>query len=311
MKTPETLFDFTTQLDGISFHFRASQKDVPEHETVNQTPHLHYAWEMHYIYDGSITLHTADADDPIVIKQGGCCLIPEKLVHALHSDNVTRFCFKLKFEFDTSLRENKLDNYLKLQNTLHNIRGVKLFQDAHISSLMEQFKSIADSPHRFAQYQKGFLLMGVFLRACQLAEGDFYTRRSAVNASKSLSNSERKWIIEEHIAGDYSSEKDISSLAKKLFLGERQTRVLVQKIMGENYKTLIIKHRMEVAHLLLTTSTATLGEIATQVGYRSYNGFYSAYVNYFGVSPEEARVQAQLAHADIDPLSQKVEAELK
>ena len=311
MKTTETIFDFATQLDGISFHFRASRKDVPAHEIVNQKPHLHYAWEMHYIYDGSISLHAAESDDPIVINQGECCLVPEKLVHALHSEDVTRFCFKLQFEFDSSNPENKLDNYLKLQNTLLNIRGIKLFRDAHISSLMEQFRSISTSAHQFAEYQKGFLLMGVFLRVCQLAEGYFSTRIGAIKPSRSLSDSERKWIIEEHIAGDCANEKDISSLAKKLFLSERQTRVLVQKIMGENYKKLIIKRRMEVAHLLLTTSTAPLSEIALQVGYRSYNGFYSAYVNYFGVSPEEARVQAQLAHADIDPLSQKVEAELK
>lgn len=311
MKTPETIFDFTTQLDGISFQFRASRKNVLAHEIVNQKPHLHYAWEMHYIYDGSISLHTSESDEPIVIKRGECCLVPEKLVHALHSDDVTRFCFKLHFEFDSSNPENKLDNYLKLQNTLLNICGIKLFRNAHISSLMEQFRSIAESPHRFTQYQQGFLLMGVFLHACQLAEGYFFTRRGADKNSKPLTESERKWIIEEHIAGDYSNDKDINALAKKLFLGERQTRVLVQKIMGENYKTLIIKRRMEVAHLLLTTSTATLGEISSQVGYHSYNGFYSAYVNYFGISPEEARIQAQLAHADIDPLSQKVEAELK
>lgn len=310
MKTPETIFDFATQLDGISFHFRASRDHVLTNEIVNQRPHLHYAWEMHYIYDGSISLQAAESDETTEIRQGECCLVPERLVHALHSDDVTRFCFKLHFEFDSTNPENKLDNYLKLQNTLLNIRGIKVIRDAYISSLMEQFRSLSDSSHRFTRYQKGFLLMGVFLRICQLAEGYFSTRRSVDSNSKPLTENERKWIIEEHIAGDYVNDQSIGALAKKLFLGERQTRVLVQKIMGENYKTLIIKRRMEVAHLLLTTSTATLGEIASQVGYRSYNGFYSAYVNYFGISPEDARAQAQLAHADIDPLSQKVEAEL-
>ena len=74
-----------------------------------------------------------------------------------------------------------------------------------------------------------------------------------------------------------------------LYLSERQTRNLIQKEFGADYKQLIIQERMKIADILLRKTAQTLEQIAQQVGYQSYSGFYLAYTRYYGISPEAAR----------------------
>ena len=302
MESYRNTFDFAARTGGISFHIRAS-KNVPQcNENVNQKAHMHYAWEAHYVYQGSVNIRVAEKEDCTVLQQGQFCLIPEKVVHSLHSDDVTRFCFKIQFEFDAEDKGSTLEAYLKLRSTLGQLDTVKIFDDPYISSMMEQFRALSDRPLRYAHSQQGFLLVSAILHACELIEDDVCEIAANAPTPDTLSEAYRKWMIEEHIAGEYVNEKNISFLAKKLFLSERQTRVVVQEIMGENYKKLVTRRRMEVAHLMITTSKATLTDIANQIGYRSYNGFYTAYVNYYGISPEEARRQSLPEQEEIDPV---------
>jgi len=88
----------------------------------------------------------------------------------------------------------------------------------------------------------------------------------------------------------FRDPEGLAGLAAQLYLSERQTRNLVKKYYGQDYKTLIIKQRMEFADMLLEDETRSLEEIAEEVGYRSYSGFYQAYTKYFGISPSEKRV---------------------
>ena len=81
----------------------------------------------------------------------------------------------------------------------------------------------------------------------------------------------------------------MEGLAKTLFLSERQTRKLVKKFMGEDYKNIIIRRRMELAEIYLANPDKSLEEIAWQVGYSSYSGFQLCFKRYFGVTPSERR----------------------
>jgi AraC-like DNA-binding protein len=100
---------------------------------------------------------------------------------------------------------------------------------------------------------------------------------------------EPSWIIEEYLLQHFRDPEGLAGLAAQLYLSERQTRNLVKKYYGQEYKTLIIKQRMEFADMLLSDTTRSLEEIAEEVGYRSYSGFYQAYTKYFGISPSDRR----------------------
>ena len=308
MDSMKNAFEFTTQINGIHLHIRASRSAPLEHEQVYQPAHLHYAWEAHYIYEGSVLLRLAEQENAITLRNGQLCLIPANAVHSIRSEDVTRFCFKMQFEFQTGAPQSELSEYLRFHNTLTSLRQIRILDDRHLSALMEQFRALSTEDYPYTHQQRGLLLTNAILRVCDLLQSRSEDPSKRSKSGETRHHLNRKWIIEEHIEGDYNSES-ISALAQKLYLSERQTRVVVQELMGENFKKLITKRRMEIANLLLTSQT-TLSDIAYQIGYRSYNGFYTAYTNYYGLSPEEARRKLLREKTEPDLLTKKVEAKL-
>ena len=102
---------------------------------------------------------------------------------------------------------------------------------------------------------------------------------------------DRKWIIENFIARNRNTSYTIDELANELYLSNRQTRTVVKKIMGDDFKNLMIKQRIDLANVLMENSDLTLEEIAAQVGYNSYSRFYTAYVKHMGYSPNKYKNQ--------------------
>ena len=309
MASQKSFYEFTIQLNGIHFHIRASQDTPSVGETVHQMAHLHYARELHYVYDGEIQLRVPDGEAPLRLRAGQLCLIPDNLVHSLDGDNVTRFCFKFLPEFQANTDQSQLSEYLKLESAFSEAGRVMIFDDRHLSAKMEQFRALSAEKSGYTHQQQGLLLTGVILRVCELLQRHSQKPSKKERHAEQQGAVSRKWIIEEHIAGDYNTES-IGALAQKLYLSERQTRAVVQSLMGENYKKLITRRRMEIANLLISSSQSSLTDIAYQIGYRSYNGFYSAYTQYYGLSPEEARRNVLREKEALDPLAQKVEAPL-
>ena len=142
-----------------------------------------------------------------------------------------------------------------------------------------------------AQTREGVILLDVVL--------DVLRRLSAgksVPLAQNQTKQRQKWLIEEHIFTRYHAPEGLEGLAQKLYLSPRQTRKLVKSFYGEDYKTLIIRQRMEMAQMFLESQKLSLEEVAELVGYRSYSGFHLAFVRQFGVTPGQYREQKQ--HAD-------------
>jgi AraC-like DNA-binding protein len=103
----------------------------------------------------------------------------------------------------------------------------------------------------------------------------------------------QKWIIEEYIERHFTEDVGLEDLANELFLSQRQTRKLVRQFLGEDYKSVIIRRRMELAEIYLRDPERNLEDIAWQVGYRSYSGFQLCFKKYFGITPSQFRQKHQ------------------
>ena len=148
---------------------------------------------------------------------------------------------------------------------------------------------LADDKDPMAQTREGVILLDVVL--------DIFRRVSegkSVPLRQNQTKQRQKWLIEEHIFTRYHAPEGLEGLAKKLYLSPRQTRKLVKSFYGEDYKTLIIRQRMEMAQIFLVSPKWSLEEVAEKVGYRSYSGFHLAFVRQFGVTPGQYREGKQL-----------------
>ena len=92
------------------------------------------------------------------------------------------------------------------------------------------------------------------------------------------------WLVA-HLAEDLSIER----LAARLYLSPRQFSREFRRVFGMTPAEQIEVLRLDAARDHLTTSTATVGRIASAVGFRSDDAFRRAFDRRFGLSPTDFR----------------------
>ena len=85
-----------------------------------------------------------------------------------------------------------------------------------------------------------------------------------------------KFLICEFFFKRYSENLRLSDLAKELNLSERQTERLVIQTTGHTFRQELAAVRIHAAKHLLKTTEDSMAEVAHQVGYDSYAGFWKA-----------------------------------
>ena len=84
------------------------------------------------------------------------------------------------------------------------------------------------------------------------------------------------FLINEFFSNRYTEDISLSDLAELLHVSPRHAERLVRECMGDSFGKELTKARVEMAEYLIKTTDMSLTEIARQVGYRSYAGFYKA-----------------------------------
>ena len=86
------------------------------------------------------------------------------------------------------------------------------------------------------------------------------------------------FIIAEFFGMHYNANPKLSDLAAQLFVSEKQAERLVKKHTGMTFKKALTTVRGTIAEHLIRTQCLPLHEVAKLVGYKSYNGFYKAFL---------------------------------
>lgn len=273
-------FEFSTVMEKVNCHIRAFGSDVVPQEKVNQRPHKHYFIEFHYVYDGEVTVTLPQEGKKVTLKPGEILLVPKDSYHSVTTERKTveRMCFNFSAECGNAKSSPFVQMYQSIDRAM-------VFEDEEIRQLLRQCRQLQQSGSGlFTEAQQGLLLLSVVLRIfSRLSE------KGILRLPEEDHSLRQRWIIEDHIELHFADNTGLEGLAKTLFLSERQTRKLVKKFMGEDYKNIIIRRRMELAEIYLANPDKSLEEIAWQVGYSSYSGFQLCFKRYFGVTPSERR----------------------
>ena len=102
-------------------------------------------------------------------------------------------------------------------------------------------------------------------------------------------DSHRKWLIDAYVSNYYMCKNHIENMAYILNLSPRQTSRIVKSLTDETLQTLILNQRMSIALEKIKYTDMSLNQISEMIGYSSYTGFYVAFCNHFGYSPEKLR----------------------
>lgn len=101
----------------------------------------------------------------------------------------------------------------------------------------------------------------------------------------------RAFMIEEYFNEYYMENLSLKNLSEKLCLGEKQTDRLIRKVFGEGFSNHLSAVRITIAKKLLRGTKKEIGEIAAEVGYQSYTGFYLAFKKKTGKTPMQYRTE--------------------
>ena len=88
---------------------------------------------------------------------------------------------------------------------------------------------------------------------------------------------DRGFLIAEFFAKNYAREATLGELAGRLGLSEKQTARLVRRHTGCGFREMLTRSRLEAARQLMAEGQLSLSEIALEVGYQSYSGFWKAF----------------------------------
>ena len=274
-------FQFNTQLDRANCHIRAARVLPLAGETANSRPHKHYSIEFHCIFSGQEVITLPHDHREIPLSAGNILLLPQGIYHGVYTTGtVERVCFNFSAEPAGKDPSPIVDLFLNIDKPV-------LFDSEETAGLVRQCETLC-------RQTQGPLL--------ELRQGMHFLNM-ALNLMSSVQNVQaepvgidplalrQKWIIEDYITQHYTDNTGIEGLAHALYLSQRQTSTLVKRFFGEDYKTLIIRRRMELAEIYLQDPTKQLDEIAYEVGYRSYSGFELCFKRYFGTTPTRKRAE--------------------
>ena len=91
-----------------------------------------------------------------------------------------------------------------------------------------------------------------------------------------------------HVEEHYREELSIGALAERFYVSPSTVSHLVRQKLGVSLHRLLTQRRLIGAKSLIDRGTP-LEEVARQVGFRDYSGFYRAFRQEYGISPRQYR----------------------
>ena len=271
-------FIFTTTVDNAICHIRSYQAGIDPAEVVSQRPHKHFYMEFHCVFSGEEIVTLPDSKQSILLKPGSILLLPRGIYHGATTNEKTveRLCFNLSIE--NAATENS-----ELAKICRQITSPSLIEDDQVYAYLLQCRQLRKTPaSSLSHTRQGILLLNAILSMLDILSPTFDHQHEEAD-------NRQRWIIEEYIEHHFADDSGLEGLAAELYLSTRQARRLVRKFLGEDYKTIIIRRRMELAEIYLQDADKALEEIAWLVGYRSYSGFQLCFKRHFGKTPSQFR----------------------
>ena len=278
-------FEYCVTLDGIAFYIYDAGHSISMSEPYTGTLHNHYIYELQYMHSGIAKVYTDE--ESFTVREKELCFMNKGVYHYVSTQKMLRTSINIEIGLVKGSDANTKD-YKCMVRCLEKLGAYRIFKDDYISSMMSSLADISGKDFAHPYMHRGLLMLGVFLRIVDMAAEKSGVYLNGLGKLKRSRDFERRRVIEYHIEQCYAIKNGMKELSRRLYLSEKQTGLLVKKLMGESYKKLVTLQRFKVANRLMPGKQSLL-EIARYVGYASYNGFFVAYTQMMGITPQEAR----------------------
>ena len=237
--------------------------------------HFHSYYELFCVSEGNLRIKFED--DERIINAGETIIIAPSVLHRSFIEDSDVKRYNLNFVIEKINVKSDLDLY----NTLLSSLAYPLSQsmDKRIENALKKMSDCIKSNERIA----------FSLHLHEIINAIISKNNGQIKTIAPENSESRIYKIHHVINLHYMDDITTYDIAKMLFLSERQVRRIIKKYHGCSFSTLICKMRMKASYELLTTTNMKISKIATQVGFNSLSGFYSAFKSEYGNLPLSIR----------------------
>lgn len=279
---------FEISVGDASFTVSITSKYQDHFNTPINASHFHIDKEIHVVLAGTTTMEFNGNDMPA--RAGDIYIVPENTSHCYknHSDgfNKISFLFSIVKKRNSKKSFSEYAHYSKIFDAINEYITLR---DERLTELGKQLYSLDYSDK--TEHIRQSLYAIFFITLAKLLEDQYSSQETNKEKCRPHCRDSygQKKIVEDFFFKRYNESVSIEDLARELYKSVPQTHRIVKSYYNENFKTVLIKQRMEQACILAKQSQKTFAEIAIACGYNSYNGFLSAFKKYTGKKPEEYR----------------------
>ena len=272
-------FNYTFKFGGVKFSvdiggsFSASAMTEEDRSSRRaKLPHYHAKYEMFFIGDEPVTLHT----DAGCESYSSCVLcIPPFLSHFVErsSDYVLLFSFEIK--------ETKRRDFARFTEGFFTSSGVFSFPTSssyafYFERLLKAISLENSLAVEAASSILGLLFFSIYTENSERILRDYSAKESYLITIESIINS---------YSLSPTKEVTLDTVAEQLHLGKKQTSRVIYKYFGKSLAELINEKKLVVASNLLLTTDKPISEIAKEANFNSENYFFIQFKKAFGTTP--------------------------
>lgn len=259
----------------------------------NNFVHNHNQFELHFLLEGESHLELGTKQ--ILLKASEGCLLAPGVVHNWKEANQKAIQSSFCFAFEEAKRKTSHDTYSLFCRAFENIQNFKKIENTEkylsdLKRILSEFYSKKPLTQHKIKHCFALILSTLvedLLPNTQVPEKDSRESPLTADTEKNL----RRIMIEEYMNRNYDKSLSLKDLATILHLSEKQTERIFEKEFQMGFRAYIMKFRLNVATHLLDQTDLSVTEIASKVGYKSYNGFYKLFLAQMKQSPEAFRTR--------------------
>ena len=239
--------------------------------------HSHVYYEFFFVRNAPLTLVTERGQESFT---NSVVIVPPQYKHVSCCEGNDGYCIAVTASNVGSMREQGLLDYVKK----HAFTVLPL-NDELVYCL--QKLSAEDVFSRFGKAKSNAYMQLLFLEIASLLHAkDTQTGGETVNAKYRYIEK-----IDRFMGDNYNKPTaTIATLAKELYLSERQVSRILKKEYGCTFVELVRERKMTVAGVLLKNTSLPVSTLIKKLGFETENYFYRTFKAYYGVTPLRYRL---------------------
>jgi len=243
-------YEFTIWIDGVNIKiytqggfFNHDIGNKQNGNVVSSSLHKHRYTEIHLIAQGDVE-YLIDTHH-MKMHTGEMLVIPDETYHKTLSADPEAKC--IAFQIEKSFQSPSTYGPIPSQDIEELIKEIKIAESTKFCGKVSAY---------LTQICSSYL-------SCQKL--------------KLIPVQARDFVIHEFFSQNYMTDITITDLASELNLSPKQTERMILEYTGNTFRNELTRVRMEAARHLVSMHNLSLAEVAAQVGYKTYSGFWRAF----------------------------------